>query len=82
MAGSSRITIAEVEEIVEPGKLNPEEIIVPGIYVDRVFIGERFEKIIQRPTFDDSQPSLFFTYPSINFKLSYSCGSQEVKNST
>ncbi len=36
MAGAARITIAEVEEIVELGDLGPEEIITPGIYVNRV----------------------------------------------
>lgn len=36
MAGASTITIAEVEEVVEPGVLGPETIVTPGIYVDRV----------------------------------------------
>jgi len=44
------ITIAEVEEIVEPGVLKPTEIHIPGIYVDRVIKGERFEKRIERLT--------------------------------
>ena len=62
MAGAAKITIAEVEEIVEPGQLDPEEIHVPGIYVNRVFKGEKFEKRIQRPTFDDSQQGIFLLF--------------------
>jgi 3-oxoacid CoA-transferase A subunit len=47
MAG--RITIAEVEELVEPGVLAPHEIDTPGVYVHRVFVG-RHEKRIERRT--------------------------------
>ena len=36
MAAASRITVVEVDEIVEPGDLNPEQIVTPGIYVDRI----------------------------------------------
>ena len=36
MAGAAKITIAEVDEIVELGELDPEQIITPGVYVDRV----------------------------------------------
>ena len=41
MATAARIVIAEVDEVVEPGELDPEQVITPGIYVDRVVIGER-----------------------------------------
>ena len=71
MAGAAKITIAEVEEIVEPGQLDPEEIHVPGIYVTRVFKGEKFERRIQRPTFDDSQQGTFFLFKRQKCKLSY-----------
>lgn len=50
MAQAGRITIAEVEEIVEVGALAPEEIHTPGIYVQRVFKGPRFEKRVERRT--------------------------------
>ena len=43
MSMASKITIAEVEEIVEPGQLAPDEIHCPGIFVKRVVKGERFE---------------------------------------
>jgi 3-oxoadipate CoA-transferase alpha subunit len=38
MAGAAAITIAEVEEVVALGKLDPEAIVTPGIYVDRVVV--------------------------------------------
>ena len=49
MATAGRITVAEVEEIVEPGELDPNFIHVPGIYVDRVIQGT-FEKRIEQRT--------------------------------
>ena len=48
MAG--KITIAEVEEIVEPGELDPDEIHTPGIYVQRVLLGTNYQKRIERLT--------------------------------
>ncbi|PLR66236.1 CoA transferase subunit A [Bacillus sp. UMB0893] len=48
MAG--KITIAEVEEIVEVGELNPDEIHTPGIYVQHVLLGANYEKRIERLT--------------------------------
>lgn len=48
-ATAGKITVAEVEEIVEPGELNPSEIHTPGIYVQRVIQGT-FEKRIERRT--------------------------------
>jgi len=40
MAGASTVTIAEVDEVVELGELDPEVIVTPGIYVDRVVVRE------------------------------------------
>jgi 3-oxoacid CoA-transferase/3-oxoacid CoA-transferase subunit A len=48
MAG--KITIAEVEEIVDVGKLDPDHIHTPGVYVHRIIKGEKFEKRIERRT--------------------------------
>src|SRR5690606_8940781 len=42
MARAGNVTIAEVEELVEPGMLNPDEIHVPGIYVHRIFQGKDY----------------------------------------
>lgn len=50
MAMAGKITIAEVEELVEPGELNPNNIHTPGIYVHRIFKGENFEKRIEQRT--------------------------------
>jgi 3-oxoacid CoA-transferase subunit A len=48
MATAARVTIAEVEELVEPGELDSDCIVTPGIYVDRIFQGDHFEKRIER----------------------------------
>ena len=50
MAMAGKITIAEVEELVPIGTLNPNEIHTPGIFVQRIFQGERFEKRIEQRT--------------------------------
>ena len=50
MATAARITIAEVEEIVEPGDLPPDSIMTPGIYVNRILKGEKYEHRIERRT--------------------------------
>jgi 3-oxoacid CoA-transferase subunit A len=50
MATAARITIAEVEELVEPGELDPDRIVTPGIYVKRIIAGEQYEKRIERRT--------------------------------
>lgn len=50
MAMAGRITVAEVEELVEPGALDPDEIHTPGIFVNRIFKGEDYEKRIEQRT--------------------------------
>ena len=50
MAKAGNITIAEVEELVEPGELDPDCIHVAGIYVHRIFQGASYEKRIERRT--------------------------------
>ncbi|CAG0898280.1 unnamed protein product [Darwinula stevensoni] len=50
MCKAAKVTIAEVEEIVDVGKIEPEFVHVPGIYVHRVFLGKNFEKRIERRT--------------------------------
>jgi 3-oxoacid CoA-transferase subunit A len=50
MAMAGKITIAEVEEIVEPGELNPNEIHTAGIFVQRIFQGKGYEKRIEQRT--------------------------------
>jgi 3-oxoacid CoA-transferase subunit A len=50
MAMAGKITIAEVEELVEPGQLDPNNIHTPGIYVHRIFQGKDYEKRIEQRT--------------------------------
>jgi 3-oxoacid CoA-transferase subunit A len=50
MATAGKITIAEVEELVPIGSLDPNEIHTPGIYVQRIFQGEKYEKRIEQRT--------------------------------
>ncbi|SHM08181.1 CoA transferase subunit A [Chitinophaga sp. CF418] len=50
MAKAGNVTIAEVEHLVQPGELDPDQIHVPGIYVHRVFQGNNYEKRIERKT--------------------------------
>jgi 3-oxoacid CoA-transferase subunit A len=50
MAIGGKITIAEVEELVPAGELDPNQIHTPGIYIHRIFQGEKFEKRIEQRT--------------------------------
>lgn len=50
MCGAAKITIAEVEELVEAGSLDPNQIHIPGILVQRIFQGRNYEKRIEKRT--------------------------------
>jgi 3-oxoacid CoA-transferase subunit A len=50
MATAGRVTIAEVEELVEPGVLDPDGIHTPGIFVQRIIQGVRYSKLIEKRT--------------------------------
>lgn len=50
MCGAATITVAEVEELVPSGALDPNEIHTPGIFVDRIFQGRQYERRIERRT--------------------------------
>ncbi len=50
MATAARVTIAEVEELVEVGKLEPDSVHTPSVYVKRIFQGEMYEKRIEKRT--------------------------------
>ncbi|ARN78681.1 succinyl-CoA--3-ketoacid-CoA transferase [Nonlabens spongiae] len=50
MCGAATITVAEVEELVPAGDLDPNQIHIPGIFVKRIFKGERYEKRIEQRT--------------------------------
>ncbi len=49
-AKAGRVTVAEVEEVVEIGQLDPDQVHLPGIYVDRILLGASFEKPIEQRT--------------------------------
>ncbi len=50
MCGAATITVAEVEELVEVGTLDPNNIHIPGIFVQRIFQGKEYEKRIEQRT--------------------------------
>ncbi|MGB1307359.1 MAG: CoA transferase subunit A [Oceanihabitans sp.] len=50
MCGAAKITVAEVEELVPVGSLDPNQIHIPGIFVKRIFQGEQYEKRIEQLT--------------------------------
>lgn len=50
MAMAGRITVAEVEHLVPAGELDPDQVHTPGIFVHRIFQGERYEKRIEQRT--------------------------------
>jgi 3-oxoacid CoA-transferase subunit A len=50
MATAARTTIAEVEKLVEPGDLDPESIVTPGIFVKQILQGSAYEKLIEKRT--------------------------------
>ena len=50
MASAGRVTIAEVEELVEPGDLDPQHIHTPGVFVQRIFKGSNYKKPIEQRT--------------------------------
>ncbi len=53
MCGAAKITVVEVEELVEAGELDPNFIHIPGVFVQRIFKGESFEKRIEKRTVKD-----------------------------
>ncbi|MGA7137479.1 MAG: CoA transferase subunit A [Terriglobales bacterium] len=50
MATAAKITIAEVEHLVEPGELDPDMVHTPSVFVKRIFVGELFEKRVEKRT--------------------------------
>jgi 3-oxoacid CoA-transferase subunit A len=50
MATAARVTIAEVEHLVEPGQIDPDHVVTPGIYVKHILQGSSYEKRIEKRT--------------------------------
>lgn len=47
MAKAARVSIVEVEELVETGTIDPDDVHLPGIFVDRIVVGTKFERRIE-----------------------------------
>lgn len=56
MCGAAKITVAEVEELVPAGELDPNQIHIPGIFVQRIFQGNKYEKRIEQRTLRRRDP--------------------------
>jgi len=72
MAMAGKITIVEVEELVQPGELDPNFIHVPGIFVQRIFQGVNYEKRIEQRTvrpYPTPPETRFFGWPATNFSM-------------
>ena len=50
MCGAAKVTVVEVEELVKPGELDPNFVHIPGIFVQRIFQGKKYEKRIEQRT--------------------------------
>jgi len=50
MATAANVTIAEVEELVEPGAIDPDQVVTPGIFVRHILKGAQYEKRIEKRT--------------------------------
>jgi 3-oxoacid CoA-transferase subunit A len=50
MCGAATVTVAEVEQLVPVGELDPNQIHIPGIFIQRIFKGDKFEKRIEKRT--------------------------------
>jgi 3-oxoacid CoA-transferase subunit A len=57
MATAAKVTIAEVEQLVEVGELDPDMVHTPSVFVNRIFQGERYEKRIEKHTLRKAVPS-------------------------
>lgn len=55
MCGAAKTTVVEVEELVKPGELDPNQIHIPGIFVQRIFEGKNYEKRIEQLTVRQKQ---------------------------
>ena len=50
MATAAEVTIAEVERLVEPGEIDPDHVVTPGIFVRHILQGAKYEKRIEKRT--------------------------------
>jgi 3-oxoacid CoA-transferase subunit A len=64
MATAARVTIAEVEQLVEPGGIHPDHVVTPGIFVRHILQGSGYQKRIERRTVSESRTRGWKTPPS------------------
>ena len=57
MATAATVTIAEVEQLVQPGQLDPDHVVTPGIFVRHILKGDRYEKRIEKRTLRVEAPA-------------------------
>jgi 3-oxoacid CoA-transferase subunit A len=57
MAAAATVTIAEVEQLVEPGQLDPDHVVTPGIFVRHILQGDKYEKRIEKRTLRVQAPA-------------------------
>ena len=65
VATAGKITIAEVEQLVQPGELDPDQVHMPGIYVKRIFQGKNYEKRIEKRTCEAALSDMALTREQI-----------------
>ena len=65
MATAARVTIAEVEHLVEPGEIDPDHVVTPGIFVRHILQGEQYEKRIENKTTREPQASSLKKAPGL-----------------
>jgi len=51
MAMAGKVTVVEVEQLVEPGEIEPENVHVPGVFVQRIYQGKDYENTIEIPKY-------------------------------
>lgn len=79
MGTAAKLVLAEVEQIVEAGEIRPEDVHLPGIYVDRLVVGESYEKRIANRTVrkrGEAQPQAAKTGGKKNFDIRYKIASR------
>jgi 3-oxoacid CoA-transferase subunit A len=54
MAMAAKVSVVEVEELVEPGEIRPEDVHLPGVFVQRIYQGSDYENVIEIPKFADA----------------------------
>ena len=57
MAMAGKVTVVEVEQLVEPGEIEPENVHLPGVFVQRIYQGQDYENTIEIPVYATNEAS-------------------------